>query len=178
MSLRRTVAVAAALVGALAPSATAGGTVSLDGAKKSHHVYHGQLGGSALGGGTVGSVRPERAACNAGTCDVTTFRLSLPGSSRVGRFNVRLDVTRSLDAVVALYDAEGTEVEAADVTEADQQPIQCCEEIGTGYQLHFEVPRLPAGTYELVVFDRAGTGGFDATVDYTARPPERRVSHR
>jgi hypothetical protein len=181
----RTALAALAAAGVLATGLSTGaGAVSsiwLDGSRRHHATYTASVDEVVIGGtvdvGSATVLDPSKDDCTEQSCDVTRLHLTLPRGSTVGRFTVAVDVPRDLYAVGKLYDARGNEVYAVDPLTSDDFPVNCCATTDTGYRLSFEIPRLAAGDYVFVVFDRGGSGSFTASVDYSARRPERRT-HR
>jgi hypothetical protein len=180
MNARRALAAAAVALGLVAPSAVAGGSVALDGTKRTRTSYAATLTQPAA------SVSPDRtsansdptmpslADCTATSCDITELRLTLPKGSTVGWFEANLSVQRSLNVTVVLYDANGRAVEHSDVTRP------CCtgpapQGNATDYAVPLAVSRLAAGKYRLVVFDRGGVGPFSASLEFHAHPPDRKA---
>ena len=174
MHHRLPVAAAAALGALLAPAARAGGTIVLDGTRKTHAAFSVSLSTMALGSPTSRSdpLAPSTAECNPAACDTSKVRLTLPPGSVTGRFTVTATIGWTLNARLALYDAKGTERAAADIERNLSGYV-----IPTAYVLTMQVARLPAGTYTLVVFDNGGAGSLAVSVDYQARPPERPRAH-
>jgi hypothetical protein len=180
VTVRRTVLVAAVVLGAFAPDAGAKGSAALDGAKKVHVRYTGSLSTPAMSADTLrsDSLTPSRSDCTKDSCDTTSLRLTLPKGSVEGRFQVSVATGRNLNVMIGLYDARNRLVSSADVSSKDSQPYSCCDTIGDGYAVVLRVARLRAGRYTVVVFDRGGLGDFTADVDYHAHPPNRPLPKR
>jgi hypothetical protein len=179
VNARRTLAATAVLLGLVASSADASGTVALDGKKHTKASYSASLSEPAA------STNPDRASAQAGdptmpsladctqsACDITDLRLSVPKGSTAGWFEANVTVDRTMNVTVVLYDAKGRAVEYSDVTRP------CCNgTVSTGdstYVVPLAASRLRAGSYQLVVFDRGGLGSFSAAVEFHAHPPDRK----
>jgi hypothetical protein len=185
VNVRRVVAVAAVVLGLAVSSASAGGSLALDGKRKTKVRYDGQLTEPAANFGTdrannLGSdpTMPALSDCSANSCDITELRLSLPKGSSTGWLQALLTLPRSMNVTVVLYDAKGRAVQYADATNpCCGGSVACCASMPSAeYQIPLSVSRIPAGRYRLVVFDRGGAGTFRAEVEFHAHPQDRRRS--
>ena len=177
MNVRRLAVAAAVALALLAPGAQAGGTSSLDGQRRTHLTFIGTLTEPAVNA-DVDQVRvgvdPDRSACTKASCDITSLRLVLPRGSSTGRFVVTVAAARELNVALYLYDADGEVVAQADVDSLSGYVPPCCGgALQTMYTRGFVKPRLPGGTYTLVLYNRGGVGNFTADVDFRAHPPDR-----
>lgn len=174
MNVRPLAAVAVALLCASAAPSSAGGTVTLDGVRRTHTSYKGEVTDSIAMSTQAPPVLydPVIDDCKAspGACDITSVRLTLPAGTSAGRFKVTVTMPRELNGHVGLFDREGQRVATADVLQND--PICCTTDVMT-WKASFTVARLAPGDYTLVVFDRGGMGTFTAELDYKAYPPDR-----
>jgi hypothetical protein len=178
------VAVAAVVLGLAASTSHAGGSLALDGKRKTTVRYDGQLSEPAanfgadranVNGDPTQATMPVISDCTANSCDITELRLSLPKGSSTGWIQAMLTVPRTLNVTVVLYDAKGRTVGHADVTTG--AVVECCAGAPSqDYHLPLSVSRITAGRYRLVVFDRGGVGTFLATVEFHAHPQDRRRS--
>jgi len=175
VNVRPLAAVAVALLCASAAPSTAGGTVTLDGVRRTHTSYKGELTDSIAMSSQAPPVLydPVIEDCEVSpeACDITSVRLTLPRGTSSGRFKVTVTMPRELNGHVGLFDREGQRVATADVV-TNTEPICCTAEAGT-WRAAFTVARLAPGDYTLVVFDRGGMGEFTAELDYKAYPPDR-----
>jgi hypothetical protein len=171
----------AALASGLVSGASAAAPVALDGTRRHHATYTATVSDVVVGTtneiGSATVMEPSRDDCTKTSCDITRLHLTLPRGSTVGRFSVGVDLPRELYATGKLYDIRGKELYSVDALSSNDFPVSCCGTDSTGYRLSFEIPRLSAGDYVFVVFDRGGSGSFTVAVDYTARRPERRTRH-
>ena len=175
MTLRTLAAVATALVCAVATPSTAGGTITLDGVRRTNVQYDGEL--TELAWSTDGSrvtvidpFEPYLEDCQtSASCDITALRVTLPKGTTAGKLKVVVTLPRQMNGAVALFDAEGTRVAKGDIVE-NAEPL-CCEV--PNWKVSFTVGRLPAGKYSLVVFDRGGNGRFTLDATFRANPPDR-----
>jgi hypothetical protein len=171
-------AVAVALAGVLAPGASARGSQSLDGVKKTHFRLTGSVGSAVVADPAArlskgDPTAPERSECTTTSCDVTTLRLSLPHAVATGRFDLVATLPRSLNARIGIYDVAGRQVLYTDETDlATSAVFVCCTDPGV-YQVAITEPRLRAGTYTIVLYDTGGSGDFTMDVTYQARRPQR-----
>lgn len=173
MNIRPLAALAIALSCAFAAPATAGGTVILDGVRRTNAVVRGEVNEPAF----VATERlvepfdPTLKECGSSSCDITVVTARLPRGSTSGRFRVTVTMPRSLNGYIALYNREGERIAQADILESQT----CCnpEDMYPDWRATFVVPRLAAGTYQLVVFDRGGRGQFTADLELRANPPDR-----
>jgi hypothetical protein len=175
----RCVAVAAALVGVLAPAASAHGSSALDGVRRTRVHIVGQTSDAATGDPTQRSsgelLAPRLRDCTETACDITHLRLTLPRGVTIGRFDVLATLPRTLAARIAVYDAAGREVHAVDLTsDAQRSAPPCCGDPSI-YQLAIGDARFEAGAYTVVVYDLGGSGQFTMDVTYQARRPDRKV---
>jgi hypothetical protein len=175
---RRSLAAAAALVGVLAGSASARGTISLDGRAHTHASVSGNVVDPVVGDPTSRTssqtFTPSVADCTDTSCDVTRLRLTLPRGISSGRLDIVLTMPVTLNAQVVLYDADGRERLTADMTSDWNDAAACCDTFDT-YQFRLSDPRMKAGTYTLVVYNTGGSGRFTTDVDYVARHPDRQT---
>jgi hypothetical protein len=179
------VAVAAVVLGLTASSAGAGGSLALDGKRKTTVRYDGQLSEPAanFGADRANNLGPDPTMpvlsdCTAKSCDITELRLSLPKGSSTGWLQALLTIPRTMNVTVVLYDAKGRAVQYADVSNpCCGGSVECCASTPSAeYRIPLSVSRIPAGRYRLVVFDRGGVGTFQAEVEFHAHPQDRRRS--
>lgn len=184
MNVRRVFAVAAVVLGLAASSAGAGGSLALDGKRKTKVHYDGQLSEPATNFGVdrasnVGGdpTMPALSDCTARSCDITELRLTLPKGTSSGWLQAVLTVPWEMNVTVVLYDAKGNAVQYADTTNPCCGAVACCDGApSSDYQMPLSVSRMPAGRYRLVVFDRGAPGTFRAQVEFHAHPQDRRRS--
>ncbi len=180
MNLRSLAAVAIALSCAFATPSTAGGTVELDGVRRTHAVVRGQVSEPAFVASErlVNPLEPTLKECGSTSCDLTLVHVSLPKGSTAGRFRATVTMPRALNGYVALYNREGQRVGQAHLLQPGES--FCCDVQGMypNWQVTILVPRLVAGTYTFVVFDRGGVGDFTAELDFRAYPPDRQPPPR
>lgn len=173
MNLRPLAVVAVALSCAFATATTAGGTVVLDGVRRTKAVVKGEVTEPAFVASErlVEPLDPTLKECGSTSCDITVVTATLPRGSTAGRFRVTVTMPRSLNGYIALYNREGERIAQADLL----QNQSCCDldEMFPEWKATFVVARLAAGTYRLVVFDRGGSGTFTADLDFRANPPDR-----
>lgn len=171
MNVRSLAAVATVLACAFVAPSHAGKPVALDGVRRTHVTYEGSVSTPAFSpeSAASGSTEANRADCTQTSCDVTAVRLTVPRGSAGGRFKAMVTMPPQLTVAVALYDARGDRAAYADLSSGSWTTAQM-----PYLQLQFTVPRLPAGNYTLVVFDRAGQGSFTVDLDYKALPPARK----
>jgi len=174
VNLRRLAVVAAALACAVAAPSTAGGSMAMDGVRRTHAVYKGVVTSPALtlDANRVASypVEPAIEDCGPpGSCDLTTLRLTLPKGTTAGRFRATITMPLELNGAVALFNAEGERVAQGDVLSNGQ--TLCCD--APRWQVTLAVARLAPGQYTLVVFNHGGQGEFTADVDFKANRPDR-----
>ena len=179
MNLRPLAAVATALACAFATPSAAGNTVALDGVRRTHATYKGQVTETAFAASAerlpLYPMEPAIEDCTTPeSCDITPVRLTLPKGTTAGRFKVTVTMPRELNGAVALFDAEGERVAKADLLENNESI--CCT-VDT-WKASFVVTRMPAGHYTLVVFDRGGVGTFSVDLDYKALPPDRQRTRK
>jgi hypothetical protein len=183
VNVRRLAVATMVALGLLAPAASATGTKALDGTRTTHARYTGTLTQPAYRV-VVDPARvrtdpspadPNRADCTKESCDVTALRLTVPRGSSTGRFVVSVKAVRELSVGIFLYDATGEQVAQADVDRFDSfyLPPCCGAAPDEGYTRGFVVPRLDAGKYTLVIYNRAGYGEYTADVTFTAHPADR-----
>ena len=172
-------AVAAALVSAAAPGASAGGSQTLDGVKRTHVQVTGDVFEPVVGDpqGRLGAdvLAPESADCTDMSCDTTRLTLRLPRGVSTGRFELVATLPRTLNARVALYDKTGRELLFADPASYAGGAVLCCPDPSM-YQLAVADSRLEAGSYTVIVYDNGGSGEFTLDVTYQARRPDRQPS--
>jgi hypothetical protein len=173
MHARRTTALAAAMLCALVAPSHASQGVRLDGTKRTHTTIKASLTDPMLGNDRTVSVDPSPTlddCASAASCDFTQIVVT---GKPDGRFKATLTMTRDLNGAIALYDSRGRRVAEADMTNS------CCNDGPLAFQsltewtVTFSAPRLPAGTYTFVIWDRNGIGDFVADLDYHANPPSR-----
>jgi hypothetical protein len=185
MDLRRTALATSVLLAAMSPSAHAAGTKPLDGKRRTHVRYTADLQDPAVGTGTgrLGTdlLAPTTADCTSTSCDVTRLTLTLPRDVSGGVFSVSLTVERALNVYVALYDAKGNVVHAEQAVDP-QNDDDCCNDYlpsadstDATYIVDFTLPRLRAGHYTFVVYDRGGEGRVTTDIDFTALHPDRQA---
>lgn len=177
MQVRRTAVVAVALLCALAAPSRASGTVQLDGLRRTHATYKATLTETAVGTERI-NVSPDPAIddCGKDSCDITAVVLRLPHGTSSGRFKATLTMPREFNGAIALFDREGQRVSQADIASSccGDSVIRCCDQVpSVEWKVSFVVPRLAAGSYTVVVWDRGGVGEVKTDLDFRANPPDR-----
>ncbi|HEV2890780.1 MAG TPA: hypothetical protein VGX28_10445 [Frankiaceae bacterium] len=169
MKLRSLVPASLALACAIAMPSTAAPGVAMDGVRRTHSTYEGQVSDPAfsLESAIVGEA--SRADCSATSCDATPVRLTVPKGSAGGRFKAVVTMPPQLAVSIGVYDAKGSRVAYTDIPSGGWA---CCQSLPYS-QLTVTIARLPAGSYTVVIFDRAGQGTFTVDLDYKANPPAR-----
>lgn len=180
MNLRPLAAVAIALSCAFATPSTAGGTVSLDGVRRTHAVVRGQVSEPAFVASErlVDPLEPTLKECGTSSCDLTFINVSLPKGSTAGRFRATVTMPRALNGYAALYNREGERVGKAHILEPGDSFWNGTQGVYPNWQVTISVSRMVAGSYTLVVFDRGGVGDFTADLDFRAYPPDRQPPPR
>jgi hypothetical protein len=197
MTGRRTLVAAGLVLAVAAPSAHAGTPWKLDGKRKTYATYQGRLTMPAAHPDTGeilndNALTPTIDDCGVMSCDITTLQLTVPRGLTSGNLGVTVTVDRNLVAYVALYEVktDGTPIGCAtfvgdktgfvnDVVNAQgcalvDSPTAATADDST-YDLGFNIPRISAGQYVLVVYDRGGLGNFTMSVTYHANPKDRPV---
>jgi hypothetical protein len=173
MYARRAAAVALVVVGMLASGAHATGSSTLDGTRRTRFSYQGELSESTLVTGEA-STSPERAVeptpadCTRGSCDISRVRLTVPRGRQSGQLDYEALLSDPVTgapsttsvASAALYDSKGKQVLRSSL---------CC-----GLDaLRLSHPRLPAGSYTVVIYNQGQPTHFEATLTWVANPPHR-----
>lgn len=169
MNLRPLVTVAIALACAFGTPSTAGAPVAMDGVKRTHATYEGEVFAPAFSLESAMLGEADRSDCTTTSCDMTPLRLTVPKGSAGGRFKAVVTIPPQLTVAIGLYDAKGSRVAYTDMPSGGWT---CCAELPY-MQMSFTVARLAAGTYTFVVYDRGGQGSFTVDLDYKANPPAR-----
>lgn len=176
----RPLAVAAAVLAAwmAAPAAAAPTTYRLDGKRSTTQSYRAALSTPYVPASTGGSAEvdptvPDTAGCayTPSSCDIRTLRLTLPKGRSRGQLRVTVVVPTTLNAALVLYGGKNPQTDEIWRRRDSDPPPACCKV--DSYTLDITIGRMPAGTYQLAVIDRAGVGEFTATVEWTAHPPDR-----
>lgn len=173
MQARRTTALAALLLCAAVTPTRASQGVKLDGTKRTHVTVKATLDDPMLANErTIGvDPNPSLDECTPSSCDFT--QVVVTGKPN-GRFKATLTMTRDMDGAIALFDSHGTRVGEADITNSccNDGPFSFNESM-TEWKVTFVAPRLPAGTYTFVIWDRRGVGEYVADLTYKVNPPDR-----
>lgn len=174
MHPRRTAAAVLAGVALLAGAADATGSSSLDGARRTNWTYTGRLDESTLATPGQGrnpadaALAPHPSDCTTSSCDISRVRLSVPRGRQSGQFSYQVTFVGTTlgepnvasSASAALYDSRGNEVLVT--------PF-CC----SMWSMRLDSPRLPAGSYTIVIYNQGAPTSFEATLRWVANPPHR-----
>ena len=176
MQPRRTTALAAALLCAFVTPSHASQAVKLDGAKRTHVTIKANLTDPMLSNDRTirGDLNPTLEDCTPASCDFTQVVVT---GKPDGRFKATLTMTRDLNGAIGLYDSHGNRAGEADLTNSccNDGPFSFNESL-TEWKVTFVAPRLRAGTYTLVIWDRGGIGEYVADLTYKVNPPVRQAN--